>query len=179
MTLDPELVSRARSAAADLASVEDAARDRRAAYHTAIRRLHLAGGSLREIAQVLSLSHQRVQQIVSAAGGSWWQRVWRTRKIGPDAACTWCGRAAAEVAKLIAGPNVYICDVCVGSAERAAHREPRGTADFTLADKKPGSARCAFCSQKAGQERALVAAPPGYLCTDCLRMCGEILSASA
>jgi ATP-dependent protease Clp ATPase subunit len=80
---------------------------------------------------------------------------------------------------LIAGPNVYICDVCVGSAERAAHGDPRGTADFARSEKKSGSARCAFCSQKAAQDRVLIAAPPGYLCTGCLRICGEILSASA
>jgi ClpX C4-type zinc finger len=179
MTIDPELVNRARTAATNLAAAEHAALESRTAYHTAIRRLHLAGGSLREIAQALSLSHQRVQQIVSAAGGSWWQRVWRSRKIGPDAACTWCGRAAADVAKLIAGPNVYICDVCVHAAERAAMREPRGAGDFALAEKKTVSARCAFCSQKSGHERALIAAPPGHLCTECLRICGEILSASS
>lgn len=27
--------------------------------------------------------------------------------------CTFCGKKAMEVAKLIAGPNVYICDECV------------------------------------------------------------------
>jgi hypothetical protein len=39
----------------------------RAEYHHAIRRLHAAGGSMREIAQALGLSHQRVHQIVEAA----------------------------------------------------------------------------------------------------------------
>jgi hypothetical protein len=176
VTLDSELLGRARTAARDLAAAERAAAERRTAYHTAIRRLHLGGGSLREIAQVLALSHQRVQQIVSAAGGSWWQRMWRSRKVGPDAACTWCGRAAADVEKLIAGPNVYICDACVGAAARAARRDPRGAGGFAL--EKTAEGRCAFCSRKSGQDRALVAAPPGYVCTGCLRICGEILSAS-
>lgn len=36
----------------------------RVEYHHAIRRLHASGGSMREIAQVLGLSHQRVHQIV-------------------------------------------------------------------------------------------------------------------
>jgi len=175
MTLDPELVAHAQTAATDLADADRAAVRSRAAYHTAVRRLHLAGGSLREIAQVLSLSHQRVQQIVSAAGGSWWQRVWRSRKIGPDVACTWCARPAADVEKLIAGPNVYICDACVRAAERAVAREPKGTGEFTFPDKKTLSARCAFCSRRPGQERSLVAAPPGYVCTDCLRICRDIL----
>src|SRR2546425_707069 len=65
-------------------------------YHTVVRRLHLGGGSLREIAQALGLSHQRVQQIVKGAGGSWWQRVWRTRMVGRDAVCTFCDRSSSE-----------------------------------------------------------------------------------
>ncbi|HTM03034.1 MAG TPA: hypothetical protein VL173_06005 [Vicinamibacterales bacterium] len=41
------------------------------ARHTAIRRLHLAGVSLREVAEARSFTHQRVHQIVDGSGGSW------------------------------------------------------------------------------------------------------------
>jgi hypothetical protein len=43
----------------------DAAESRRAAYHEAVHHLHRGGMPLREIAQQLGLSHQRVHQIVS------------------------------------------------------------------------------------------------------------------
>jgi len=33
-------------------------------------------------------------------------------------ACSFCGKGAAEVAKLVAGPKVYICDACVAVASR-------------------------------------------------------------
>ncbi len=33
-------------------------------------------------------------------------------------ACSFCGKEAAQVAKLVAGPRVYICDVCVAEASR-------------------------------------------------------------
>ena len=33
-------------------------------------------------------------------------------------ACSFCGKGAAEVAKLVAGPKVYICDECVAVASR-------------------------------------------------------------
>jgi ATP-dependent Clp protease ATP-binding subunit ClpX len=33
-------------------------------------------------------------------------------------ACSFCGKSAAEVSKLVAGPKVYICDVCVATASR-------------------------------------------------------------
>jgi hypothetical protein len=175
MTLDANLAARARAAAKELADAEQAELLCRAEYHTAVRRLHLAGGSLREIADALSLSHQRVQQIVSAAGGSWWRRVWRTRKVGPDAACTWCGRPAGEVAKLIAGPNVYICDVCVDAAERMHAGEGADTGSFARVERQSPTARCGFCARRASPERALITAAPGQICTDCLRICREIL----
>jgi len=31
-------------------------------------------------------------------------------------ACSFCGKNAAEVSKLVAGPKVYICDACVAIA---------------------------------------------------------------
>src|SRR5215470_14764290 len=138
MTIDDQLLKTARAAGAQLAESERHALLARAEYHTAIRRLHLGGGSLREIAQALSLSHQRVQQIVDDAGGSWWQRVWRTRNVKRDAVCSFCGHPPSEVAKLIAGPDVYICDGCILAAGR-------GSAPFAPAR---GRERCAFCSRR-------------------------------
>ncbi len=190
MVLSPELLDKARAAGAKLEGADRQALLARADYNTAVRRLHLAGGSLREIAQALSLSHQRVQQIVSGAGGSWWRRVWRTRTIRPDAVCTWCGRPPGEVSKLIAGPNVFICDACVESAERmAGGQKPAGpfAALKTAAASTPGISvkfaatigkRCAFCGKRQGGDRSLVAAPAGNVCTDCLKVCRDIIDAS-
>ena len=33
-------------------------------------------------------------------------------------ACSFCGKRAAEVSKLVAGPKVFICDACVAEASR-------------------------------------------------------------
>ena len=30
--------------------------------------------------------------------------------------CSFCGRDGSEVGSMIAGPDVYICDICVGSS---------------------------------------------------------------
>src|SRR5437867_521401 len=117
MTVEAELLKRAQRAGADLGEAERKTLLARADYHAAIRRLHLAGASLRELADALSLCHQRVQQIVDRAGGSWWQRVWRTRNAKRDAVCTYCGKPPSEVAKLIAGPDVFICDACVAAGD--------------------------------------------------------------
>jgi hypothetical protein len=173
MTLDEELLRRAREEGARLAEAERQVLLARAEYHASVRRLHLAGGALREIAQALALSHQRVQQIVEAAGGSWWQRLWRSRNTR-DALCTACDRPPSEVAKLVAGPDVYLCDACIARAERALAGEP--AAGFSPAGAR---AACSFCGKRRARERPLLAGPKLNLCADCLRICREIIDGRA
>ncbi len=170
MTVDPGLLEKANRTGARLAEAERDVLLARAEYHTAIRRLHLAGAPLREIAQALSLSHQRVQQIVEAAGGSWW-RLWRRRGAGPDAVCSWCERPPSEVEKLIAGPKVFICDACIAAAERALRGERHGPNGLASVDR---GARCDFCRKRAASARAVVTGRRS-VCVECLRTCREIL----
>ena len=171
--LNPELLDQARARRADLEEADRQALLSRAEYHTAIRRLHLAGGSVREVAQALSLSHQRVQQIVAGAGGTWWRRMWRTRTARPDAVCTWCGRPPSEVAKLIAGPSVYICDGCIVDAERAASGREAGS--FSLTTRGSIRRHCSFCGRTAAKMRPLLTAAASHICRACLQTCRQIV----
>jgi hypothetical protein len=172
MTIDDELLKKAEAAGAQLEEAERQALLSRAEYHTAIRRLHLAGASLREIAQALSVSHQRVGQIVDDAGGSWWKRVWRTRNDRRDAVCTFCSCPPSEVSKLVAGPNVYICDACVALAEKALSAPAVGT---MLSAKEGARAQCSFCGKRRGEGRALVTGTGANVCEECLKLCRDIM----
>jgi len=75
MTLDEKVLDQAREARQRLVDLESQTAHARVDYHHAIKKLHAAGGSLREIAEALELSHQRVHQIVEgvppAAGVQW------------------------------------------------------------------------------------------------------------
>jgi hypothetical protein len=192
MGLDSELVREAEAARARLLEAEDAAEQARANYHHAIRRLHAAGGSLREIAEALGLSHQRIHQIVEEAAEPtprWWRR--RGRRLrGPLLACSFCGRTRKEAGKLIAGPGVYICERCVAQATRLSASAPgEGWAEGSMRLEPPGSqVRCSFCGKDARQGVRLVAGglavPPGgkfgqdgaRICDECLDLCLEILA---
>ena len=68
--LDPELVRKAKEERDRLVDVQHDVERARSDYHHTIRVLHSAGGSLREIADELGLSHQRVHQIVDVTGES-------------------------------------------------------------------------------------------------------------
>ncbi len=179
MAINQELLKKARTAADRIAQTELELQRARTEYHSIIRRMHLAGGSLREIAQTLGLSHQRVQQMVQVTGGSWWQRVWRSRNARGNLVCTFCKRPEHELSKLIAGPNVYICDNCVGMALRNVSERGMSSrsGSLTLA-KEDSRARCSFCRKGRTVERLLLTGNEGNICGECLGVCRQILQDS-
>ena len=69
MTLDEQILAEAREVRQRLVDLESQTAHARVDYHHAIKKLHAAGGSLREIAEALELSHQRVHQIVEGPAG--------------------------------------------------------------------------------------------------------------
>jgi hypothetical protein len=157
MTLDEALLAAARAAAVSWTDAQQAAETAKDGYHQAIRRLYLTGASMREIAEALGLSHQRVHQIIEASGGVAWKP-----KSSTGMACSFCGATNADVSYLIAGPGVLICDACVGLARQA---QPSSL----------GKLHCSFCD-KEGQ---LVAGPGVRICEVCLDFCAEVLAAQA
>ena len=175
MTLDNQLLKKAQDEALRLAEAERQAQNARSVYHAAVRQLHLGGGSLREIADALQLSHQRVQQIVNEAGGSWWQRVWRSRNARQNLRCTFCERPDAAVDKLIAGPNVYICEACVELAEKAL----KSGSNSKFMRSTNAAVRCSFCRKRRNQDRELLASTAANICGDCVRVCEQIVAAHA
>lgn len=64
MTLDETILGEAKNLREKLLDLQHEEERARVDYQHAIRRLHAKGGSLREIADELGLSHQRVHQIV-------------------------------------------------------------------------------------------------------------------
>src|SRR6185369_6673480 len=111
--IDERLLVAAEAAAARLTQAQEQVEQARVEYHQSIRRLHLAGASLRELAEALNLSHQRVHQIIEATGGV---PDWRRRRDAADLSCSFCDAPKDTVGRLIAGPAVYICDRCVNRA---------------------------------------------------------------
>ena len=184
--MDDNLLAEARRAQERLIDAERAAEIARAEFNRAVRRLHLQGSSLRELAAALGLSHQRVHQIVAEAGES---RRWaRRRDTRPDPllACTFCGSPQNKVRKLIAGPGAYICDGCVEAAETVISSGQAASTQLgsiTAVPEQEEHARCSFCgkyrptvaglamasAQSVGQTSA-----SATICTECLELCDEI-----
>jgi hypothetical protein len=177
MPLDADLLNKAKTAEARMVDAEHEAEITRADFHRALRRLHLAGASFREIAGALGLSHQRVYQIVEAAGGS---RPWRRRRS--DAAelltCSFCGQDQKHVKKLIAGPGVFICDRCIDRVDQVlAITGQVVTTPIAVIEQVSAEAStewCTFCDKSRHEVAAMASAGTARICDECLRLCLEI-----
>jgi len=177
MPLDADLLNQAKAAEARVIDAEQAAEIARAEFHGTVRRLQLAGASLREIAEALGLSHQRVHQIVEAAGGS---RRWRKRRASPDKlqTCSFCGQDQKHVKTLIAGPGVFICNRCIDRVEKVLAVTGRAVstsiATIRQVADEARAERCSFCGKRRHQVPAMASAGGSRICDECLRLCLEI-----
>jgi Clp amino terminal domain, pathogenicity island component len=131
ITLDEEILIEARSLRSRLLELQHDSERAQADYHHAIRRLQVAGGSLREIAAELGLSHQRVHQIVGADAPGELPR--RRQGRGPFLRFTRVARevvvAAQDEARALGHGRVGTEHLLVSSA-----RVERGGAARVLAD---------------------------------------------
>jgi ATP-dependent Clp protease ATP-binding subunit ClpX len=197
--VNSELLTEARRAQERLIDAERDVEVARAEFHRAVRRLHLHGSSLRELAAGLGLSHQRVHQIVEEAGGSRrWIRIRdgghsqaqsRGRAHQQQLSCTFCGKPQNKVRKLIAGPGVFICGGCVTLARHViADAVPVTTerGPIHVVPEQQPRARCNFCGKQRDQVAAQAGIPvlatgkagPGHaiICDECLDLCDEIIT---
>ena len=85
MPLDDGILDEAKQARDRLIAARHEVDDARGDYHHAVRRLHASGASMREIAEALGISHQRVHQIVDEEARPGWLRRPPRRRAGSGA----------------------------------------------------------------------------------------------
>jgi hypothetical protein len=187
MVLDRALLREARRARDRLIGLQHEAELAQVSYQHTIRRLHGAGGSLREIADALGLSYQRVHQIVDVAAGKGAVKECRTKAV-----CSFCRAGTGTARRLIAGPGVLVCEQCVILAQDLLGEGGERVSERTrLVDLDPADhkAQCSFCGKKRQRVADMIEAPdqPAVgkfarpsdaprICSHCLTLCDEILS---
>ena len=89
-------------------------------------------------------------------------------------ACSFCGKRQEEVAKLVAGPRVFICDECIADSNVAlASNLPSGKISIILG--KTSDDRCSFCGKQSSEVEKIVGIPSSWICNECVKICNQIL----
>jgi kynureninase len=96
-----------------------------------------------------------------------------------ELSCSFCGQTRWQVSKIVAGPDVYICDGCVGQAASVLSTgSPAiiGTAAMVRVDSHSRGQRCSFCGQPFHRVAGLASARDGRICAECIELCEEIFA---
>lgn len=186
--MDEELLTEALRAAERITRAQQAVEEARADHRRAVRALYLDGASMREIAERLGISHQRVHQLLDVPKP---EPRWRSRRLlngRGQLQCQFCGRSQTEVARLVPGPGTAICSDCVAHASALLEHGGSANRHAPAPLATPGGeGRCAFCDKRTGVPRTgprpepldLVVAAGGLagaICNECLALAAEIIA---
>jgi hypothetical protein len=175
MTLEEGLLRRATETRDRLIELEYETDRARLSYQHAIRRLHAAGGSLRDIAEALGLSHQRVHQIVEGVAGKV-----AVKNSRANLACSFCDFDKSETRKVIAGPGVRICDRCIFLATEVIQEGgARANERVKLAAVSDVQAKCSFCGKEVRRGDRMAGTARVRICAECLGLCTDILAGTS
>ncbi len=106
--------------------------------------------------------------------------IFRTRssqaQTQEDLSCSFCKKSIRDVRKLVAGPNVYICDecveICVTILSHETDRPDQGAnheaLDIDGGDPSLRTGRCALCGMLVGLEDLVLIENRGALCRACV-----------
>ena len=169
--LDGVLLARALEAQAAQAHALAQAELARVRFQESLRQLHRGGASMREMAKAFDLSHQRVHQLIGCA----------------NAACSFCGTPDGRAKRLVAGPNVWICDACVDVAAGVVAGKASALRRWATLEAPPARRKakwrskdqCSFCGKKPDQVAGMAEGGSHRICGDCLGLCRQIVAEEA
>jgi hypothetical protein len=108
----------------------------------------------------------------------WFKRDRSSKATKRELSCSFCHKKQDKFRKLIAGPNVYICDECVSVCvdiiaddhrmTGSAKHEPRAKAKPWVHDSSGSTAGCTLCGVAVPVEDALLVENRGVLCPGCI-----------
>jgi hypothetical protein len=119
--------------------------------------------------QLLQIGAALEESLSKAYGAQWDSHV--PRHAEEEASCSFCGKEAGEVAKLIAGPAVHICDECVklcGDILAEETAQDAGGTSQKPSGSTPTERLCGICMEPRDAEDLIFLPHAAYLCPGCL-----------
>ena len=88
-----------------------------------------------------------------------------------DHKCSYCGATEDRYRGLVPGPEVYICNVCVGRALQAVLSNVPKVVEASSSPEP----YCTFCGKRAGETKRLATTDTAVICNECLAEAFKIL----
>jgi ATP-dependent protease Clp ATPase subunit len=88
-----------------------------------------------------------------------------------DHKCSYCGATKDDYRGLVPGPEVYICNLCVGKALQAV----LSNAPQVVQGSSSPEPYCTFCGKGAGETKRLATTETAVICDECLAEAFTIL----
>jgi len=90
---------------------------------------------------------------------------------GPES-CSFCGNGVDDIRSLVAGPQVAICDSCLGSFDAVVARGVALPVGASIQEE--GDGRCGFCQKGPPEMAGLLVRNGAAVCPECLRACVDM-----
>ena len=94
----------------------------------------------------------------------------RMREQPTRSVCTFCGRGADAIRRLLVGPEVGVCEECVG----AVRKELAATAPLP-ASPGANAPACGFCGKSRGHGVRVIEGARHHICEECIELCADML----
>ncbi len=101
-----------------------------------------------------------------------------TGRTRADLTCTFCSRAQRKGCKLIAGPGVYICDLCIDLSDEVLSVGEQCANDrvqLVPVGSIEAETKCSFCGKKRAHVGGIASGSAVKICNECVDLCREIL----
>lgn len=122
--------------------------------------------------QLLQIGTALEETLTHAYGAKWDQHIPKFSEKEKEASCSFCGKGAKEVGKLIDGPSVHICIECVNLCnDIVSHKTEDGDAETiakTASAKSKEDRLCGICMEARETDELIFLPHAAYMCAGCL-----------
>jgi ClpX C4-type zinc finger protein len=116
--------------------------------------------------QLMQIGTALEETLKKAFGDTWETHVPRFPEEGKIVFCSFCGKNQHEVAKIITGPSVHICDECIELCDQILRKENVNEAEKTAVATT--ERLCGICMEERESDELIFLPHAAYMCAGCL-----------
>ncbi len=118
--------------------------------------------------QLLHIGTALEETLKKAFGQNWEAYVPKFSEEAKAVCCSFCSKDQKEVRKIVAGPNVHICNECIDLCGAILARENLEETGQSMKSDSTGERLCGICMQPRETDELIFLPHAAYMCAGCL-----------